>query len=277
MNDFTKDFNRAIRESHKRDEPVADNEPGTLQEVRPGRTPGVSPPPSAAPFRKRGKLRSIEGLKRGDLLIQPLGKFGKGENLVRITRVEPDKAYGIFADPDDPRTPRMASDQEFVIWDFEAKDFYYAESVQPAPGTQPIQEAQKEVPQELIAKMRQKENDELELWDIGEEMKPKTIRDVMDANVLETLKRELGRSFDKNIKLFSRYGWELDGTKEDDKGGVTGSLKVNGYGDIAYGDQNIATFEVVGIGLGWANSGDSEYTYSLDEIHLFTDDVGEEL
>jgi len=98
-----------------------------MGETKGGRRPGDGPP-DAGRYRKSGKVRGVEGLQVGDLLIQP-NSFGPGENLVKVTqKPEDDMAYGLFVDPDDPDTPRTYGDREFVIYDSGAKAMYYAES-----------------------------------------------------------------------------------------------------------------------------------------------------
>ena len=54
----------------------------------------------------------------GEIILDDSIQF-HARNVARVTKVEADKIYAEFVDPDNTNTKRMADDHEFCIWDHE--------------------------------------------------------------------------------------------------------------------------------------------------------------
>jgi len=70
------------------------------------------------------KIRSISGVKVGDLMLQVDHQF-QAQNMLRITSLSRTDfqrnqiCYGIFVNPDMTSDPRMGGDSEMAIWDYD--------------------------------------------------------------------------------------------------------------------------------------------------------------
>lgn len=76
-------------------------------------------------FKVGKKITDIKKLKVGDLLVKESKQFN-ATNIVKITKVETQLAYGRFVSPDDPSKPRLSGDRRFVIWGFDLEDGEYS-------------------------------------------------------------------------------------------------------------------------------------------------------
>jgi ribosome modulation factor len=70
-------------------------------------------------FKKGLEIKSIDDLSKDDIILSISTHFDNAKNVVKILKVFPDKAYGIFVNPEDTSKLRMNGDREFVIWDFQ--------------------------------------------------------------------------------------------------------------------------------------------------------------
>ena len=76
-------------------------------------------------FKKGSEIKSIDDLSKDDIILANSTQFNNAKNVVKILKVFPDKAYGIFVDPEDTSKLRMNGDHEFVIWDFQLVNQYF--------------------------------------------------------------------------------------------------------------------------------------------------------
>jgi hypothetical protein len=93
-----------------------------------------------AGWRAGTRVTNVHALHAHQVVLKVSQQFD-ANNLVRITRVEDDHAYGLFVNPQDPRQPRRAEDRVFVLWDFSASGINAQEAFYCAipPANQPLE------------------------------------------------------------------------------------------------------------------------------------------